>query len=100
VNDIKYNRQKWGQQFDLPVAPDFVMPYAMQEVESQPYSQKLIESYVRHIVFTNPSVSDPGNGVKSVKVYRLRHSIIPPPPMAEGRSPKDPTMYVAYYQGE
>jgi hypothetical protein len=97
---IKYQRNKWGELFDIKEAPEFIMPVPSQEQETQPFSQKMIESYVRHIAFTHPSLGEAPNGVKSIKVYRLRHGIILPQAMAEGRDPRDKTLFVGYYQGE
>jgi len=100
IEDIKGNRIKWGNIFDIEVAPDYIMPLSQQEQEAQSYSQKMMESYVRHIAWANPTLGDGPNGVKSIKVYRLRHNIIMPPAVAAGRDPRDRSLYTAYYQGE
>ena len=45
-----------------------------------------------------PATDD--NPIIGIKVYRLRHTIMNPKPMAEGRNLLDPTLFVAFYQGE
>jgi hypothetical protein len=73
---------------------------SLQYQETQPFSQKLIESYVRHVAWEFPFLGAPDNKVKGIKVYRLRHGIISPQMIAEGRGPLDKTLYIGYYQGE
>ena len=92
--------ERVGDLFDIEVAPDYVMPVRLQYQEAQTFSQKMIESYVRHVAWEFPSLGDPGNKVEGIKVYRLRHTIISPQLVAEGRSPLDKTLYIGYYQGE
>jgi hypothetical protein len=99
-SDLKSARERAGELFDIEVAPDYVMPEYLQYQETQTFSQKMIESYVRHVAWEFPSLGDPANTVKSIKVYRLRHKIISPQEVAEGRSPLDKLMYIGFYQGE
>ncbi len=98
--DLKYKRERVGELFDIDVAPDYVMPEYLQYQETQIFSLKMIESYVRHVAWEFPSLGDPTNTVKTIKVYRLRHKIITAQEMAEGRSPLEKIMYVGFYQGE
>jgi hypothetical protein len=98
--DLKTSRERAGDLLKIQVAPDTIMPETIQYQETQPLSQKLIESYVRHVAWEFPSLGEPSNTVKSIKVYRLRHTIISPQAVAEGRSPLDKTTYVPFYQGE
>jgi hypothetical protein len=95
--DLKTSRERAGDLLDIKVAPDTIMPETVQYQETQLFSQKMIESYVRHVAW---EFRDPGNTVKSIKVYRLRHTIISPQAVAEGRGPLDKTTYVGFYQGE
>jgi hypothetical protein len=99
-SDLKFNRKRAGDLLDIKVAPDTIMPETIQYQETQPFSQNMIESYVRHVAWEFPSLGDPDNKVKGIKVYRLRHTIISPQAIAEGRSPLDKITYVGYYQGE
>jgi hypothetical protein len=99
-SDIRSSRERLGDMFDIEVAPDWVMPVSLQYQETQPFSQKMIESYVRHVAWEFPTLGSPDNKIHSIKVYRLRHSIISPQLIAEGHGPLDKTLYIAYYQGE
>jgi hypothetical protein len=99
-SDIKFNRETAGKVYDIKTAPDYIMPESLQYQETQIFSQKMIESYVRHVAWEFPSLGDPNNKVKSIKVYRLRHRIISAQEVAEGHSPLDKLMYIGFYQGE
>jgi hypothetical protein len=99
-NEIKSNRLTWGREFSIPMAPDWIMASAMQQQEAQPYSQKMLESYVRHIADVYPWLGKPSNGVKSIKVYRFRPNIINTEAMADRREPEDRTLFIGFYQGE
>lgn len=99
-SDVKFNRETAGKVYDVKTAPDYIMPESLQYQETQLFSQKMIESYVRHVAWEFPSLGDPNNKVKSIKVYRLRHRIITAQEVAEGHSPLDKLMYIGYYQGE
>ena len=97
-DDLKFDRQRNGDAYDIPLAPENIMPFAMQHQETQAYSQRMQESYVRHIARLYPGADD--NPITGIKVYRLRHTIMNPEPMAEGRNLLDHTLFVAFYQGE
>ncbi len=99
-SDLRSSRERAGEVFGIEVAPDNVMPISLQYQEAQLFSQKMIESYVRHVAGEFPYLGDPGNPVKSIKVYRLRHSIISAQLIAEGHGPLDQILYLGYYQGE
>jgi hypothetical protein len=98
--DLKTSRERAGDLLKIQVAPDTIMPETVQYQETQPFSLRMLESYVRHVAWEFPSLGDPGNKLQSIKVYRLRHSIISPGLVAEGHSPLDKTTYIPYYQGE
>ena len=99
-SDLKTARERVGDLFGIEVAPPYVMPESLQYQETQPFSETMIESYVRHVAWEFPSLGDPGNRVRGIKVYRLRHGIISPVMVAEGRGPLDKTLYIGYYEGE
>ena len=96
--DLQFRRQRNGDAYDIPLAPANIMPLAQQHQETQVYSQRMQESYVRHIANLYPGTDD--NPIVGIKVYRLRHTIMNPQPMAEGRNLLDPTLFAAFYQGE
>ena len=74
------------------------MPLQGQYQETQEYSLKMQESYVRHVANLYPGSED--NPITGIKVYRLRHTIMNPQAMAEGRNLLNPTLFVGFYQGE
>jgi hypothetical protein len=64
-------------------------------------AQKMIKSYAKHVAQTYHSAERPNEKVKSVKVYRVFHSIPSPQQMSLGiLQPDDPTTFLPYYQGE
>jgi hypothetical protein len=62
-------------------------------------AQRLLGSYAHFVAGAYPH-ADPGISVASVKVYRVVHGLVPPGDFADGRDPRDPTLYQPYYQGE
>lgn len=96
---IRASREQAGKDYNLPL-DESIMPINAQYQEALPYSQKMIESYVRHVADTYPSLGDPANTVKSIKVYRFRQTIIDMKSMAEGADPQDKRLFIGYYEGE
>ena len=96
--DLITRREGSGRAFEIPLAPPNVMPIQAQYQETQEYSLRMQQSYVRHIANLNPGTAD--NPIAGIKVYRLRHTIMNPQAMAEGRNLLDPTLFAAFYQGE
>src|SRR5207302_1315929 len=47
-----------------------------------------------------PNEEHPELAVRSVKVYRLVHRILPASEFAQGIDPLDPTQYLPYFEGE
>ena len=97
-DDLITRREGSGRAFDIPLAPPNVMPVQGQYQETQDYSLRMQQSYVRHIAILNAGAED--DPIMGIKVYRLRHTIMNPEPMAEGRNLLDPTLFIAFYQGE
>ena len=107
--NIKFARVKAGDEYGIPLVDENFIQIAVPQNESdpgpqyqepQPYSQKMIESYVRHVAHEFPWLGDAGNPVSAIKVYRFRQNMINPEPMAEHRNPTDPTLFSGYYEGE
>jgi hypothetical protein len=96
---IRASREQAGKEYDIPL-DESMYPIDAQYQEALPYSQKMIESYVRHVATTFPSLGDPDNTVKSIKVYRFRQTIIDMKSMAEGADPQDKRLFIGYYEGE
>jgi hypothetical protein len=72
----------------------------LQFREPQPYALTMLSSYARYVARHLPHELDPKVPVKSVKIYRVTHDILAPAQLAERRSPVDPRLYYAYFQGE
>jgi hypothetical protein len=65
-------------------------------------SKKYLASYARHVA-RDPKSRSPGapdTPVKSVKVYRVLHSILTAQEMASGISPEEPSKLLPVYMGE
>ena len=99
VAAIRASREQAAKDYDFPL-DESIMPINSQYQEPELYSKKLIESYVRHVAATYPSLGDAANAVKSIKVYRFRQTIIDMKRMAEGDDPQDKNLLIGYYQGE
>ena len=100
MTKIRTLRDESGEKFKIPIAPEYIMLPAMQYQEPTEFARKIIESYVRHVAHTFPTLGGPDNTIQSIKVYRFRHTILLPPYMAENRNPLDPTMFTGFYEGE
>lgn len=101
-DEIRQNRHLAGQTFargEIPLHP--YMPEAQQFRLPQYISLWMVPSYARHIALHYPHPIDPSIEFKSVKVYRVVHS------MVEARQfnrddidPTSPVLYFPYYHGE
>jgi hypothetical protein len=91
-----------GFEYEPPIPPSRLLPFSLQYREPQEFSKRMLESYVRHVVrapeYRHPE--KPETPIKSVRVYRVVHTILEAPEMARGGDPVHPTVYHAYYQGE
>jgi hypothetical protein len=81
----------------VPFHPEF-RPESQYQAPSF-YPKHLLSSYARHVL-TLPHPKHPDAKVKSVKVYRVVHAIMPMLWYAQGRQPTDMTLYLPYYMGE
>jgi hypothetical protein len=77
-----------------------VLSLDMQYREPTKLAKDYLKSYATYVCRTTRSDENPNAAVKSVKVYRLIHHLIQPGQMQGGLSPKDPTFFWAYFQGE
>jgi hypothetical protein len=82
----------------IPVAPE--MDINFQYREPAPVTKRLLESYARYVARNYQSIDDPSQPVTGVKIYRVDYMFPAPEFFAEGMSPYDPTLYLAYYQGD
>lgn len=81
--------------------PDTLDGMASQYAEPPEISRRLIASYARHIARTSPHLKDPKVAVKSVRVYRVTHTLVTPRELAEGhRQVLDETTFVPFYMGK
>jgi hypothetical protein len=76
------------------------MELNMQYREPQDLAKKLIASYARHVAANAPHTEDPSIKVKSVKVYRLTHTILSPAELAQGGSPDEEARFMPFFEGE
>lgn len=60
-------------------------------------SKKILESYAR---FLAQNFTRPDTPIKSIKVYRVTHTILHPGLFAQGTEPNDPTLYMPFFLGE
>lgn len=82
----------------VPFHP-FVQPNDMQYQKPTIASRRMLETYVRHVAKTTklPTRDWP---IHSIKVYRVKHTILPWNVYAAGMEPTDPEFYQPYYMGE
>jgi hypothetical protein len=102
--------RRFEERSRIPYHPDLqadksyaALPDASQYREPNDLSaKKYIASYARHVA-RDPKYSDPdGRGlkVKSVRVYRVLHSILTPTEFNAGYSPDEPAKMLPVYMGE
>ncbi len=68
--------------------------------EPHDVSKKLIGTVARRIFLTAPQSLPDGTILKSVKVYRVTHSILTPHELARGINPLQKTKYWPFFMGE
>ena len=80
----------------IPYYPDTAVPqYLRPTLEAK----ELLSSYARYILARpHPDYSDATP--TSVRIYRVKHRILPPQAMAMGADPHDMVFYLPYYQGK
>jgi hypothetical protein len=109
LDELRRRRLTWGtmpgvfkDKEDRPlfVQMSEVLSLDMQYREPTPLAKDYMSSYTRYICRTTKSPTNPDAKVTSVKTYRLVHHLIQPGQMDSGLSPKDPTLFWAYYYGE
>ncbi len=89
-----------GKTFEPPIPPADTMPLAEQFREPTIEAKLLLASYVRHLARTTSHPLGHDVPVVGVKVYRVEYTSPPARHFHAGRSPRDPTLYQAWYQGE
>ncbi len=89
-----------GKSFNPPIPPADTMPLAEQFREPTIEGKLLLASYVRHVAKTIRHPLGYDSPVTTVKVYRVEYTSPPARHFHAGRSPGDPTLYQAWYQGE
>ncbi|HWG44052.1 MAG TPA: hypothetical protein VN688_14845 [Gemmataceae bacterium] len=89
-----------GRPAPIRLVEDELPPIVNQYSEPQEMARRLIASYARHIARTSPHSKDPAIAVKSVRVYRVTHTLITPRELSEGKDPLDPTTFVPFYMGK
>jgi hypothetical protein len=89
-----------GKTFQPPIPPADTMPLAEQFREPTIEAKLLLASYVRHVARTTKHPLGHDVPVAAVKVYRVEYTSPPAMHFQAGRSPRDPALYQAWYQGE
>jgi hypothetical protein len=92
-------RMQASKQFSPPM-PEPPDDLTLEYLEPSPLAKTLLSSIARHMARNYPHPSDPDQPVTSVKIYRVAHSFLSIPDFVAGNDPDDPTMYLAYYQGD
>jgi hypothetical protein len=93
-------RLEAGDRHHPPIPPADTMPLAEQFREPTIEAKMLLASYVRHVARTTSHPQGLAAPVASVKVYRAEYSGPAVQHFQAGRSPLDPALYQAWYQGE
>jgi len=82
----------------IPMAPaDFEPEYNQYRVPRPDISRYVLPSYAKHLCVEH---SASGRRVKTVKIYRLEHRIVPVQTFVKGTDPYHPALYRAYFLGE
>lgn len=101
-DEIRHNRHLAGQTFargEIPLHP--YLPEAQQFRLPQYISLWMVPSYARHIALSYPHPIDPSVAFKSVKIYRVVHSMLEAKQFnREDLDPTSPVLYFPYYHGE
>jgi hypothetical protein len=78
-----------------PLYPVFELPGQSSEyAEPLEFSRRLIASFARHVAHSEP------RPVKTVRVYRVVHTLMTPRELYEGKDPLEPTRFVPFYMGK
>jgi hypothetical protein len=100
--ELLHRRLLAGQLEGIP-SPDEIAGHYLQGLPQYRvptgHAKLLLQSFARHIALIHASAR-PGVDIQSVKIYRVVHGIVPPAEFAAGREPRDPTLYLPYFQGE
>jgi hypothetical protein len=82
----------------IPMRED--IPDTLQYAAPTPVSQKMIESYARHVCHAYPNDRDPSIKAVKVKVYRVAFGIPLPQNVAKGMDPRDDQLKRPFFMGE
>jgi hypothetical protein len=99
-------RQEAVRTQGIPLAPipfprsNWTIPPQGQYREPNDVAKLLLSSLVRYVARNWPHPTSPEMRVTGVKAYRIDYHNVPPELWAEGLDPRDPTRYLAFYQGE
>jgi hypothetical protein len=93
-------RREAGASYTPPIPVLDTMPPIEQFREPTIEAKMLLASYVRRVARTATHPSGLASPVAAVKVYRVEYYWPPAEHFQAGRSPLDPTLYRAWYQGE
>jgi hypothetical protein len=105
--DIEARVMRRSQQRDrIPFHPDMQANRSTWLADVSQYrepneitSKKYIASYARHVA-RDPAYASPTSPVKSVKVYRVLHTLLSAQEMGSGLSPEEPSKLLPIYMGE
>jgi hypothetical protein len=101
--------RRYREHTTIPYHPDlqadkgtFATPDLSQYREPSDTAKKYIASYARHVA-RDPayrSPESPDTPVKTVKVYRVLHTLLTPSEMGDGMNPNEPAKLLPVYVGE
>jgi hypothetical protein len=97
LDRLLQKRIQAGKARGIPMAD---LPLGRQYRETTRNSEHLIASYVRRVARTTEHPEGLEKPVVAVKVYFVEYFNPPVEHFQAGRDPLDPTLYMAYYQGE
>jgi hypothetical protein len=95
-----YDGTKFYGGMPIPLALVDIMPLLQQYQPPTNLTMLILASYARHVAHSAPHPTNPFAHVKSVRVYRLTHTLIEPRDFAEGVDPRHVAFYLPYYMGE
>ncbi len=85
-------------EYRIPVVRD-IAPEA-QYLEPADHSKVYLASVAKHVFHHAPAPDNPGAKVKSVKVYRVQHSVVTPAEFGQGVSAVKRNKFIAHFMGE
>jgi hypothetical protein len=97
---VMKRRLEAGANYNPPIPIDDSIPLIKQFREPTIEAKMLLASYVRYVARTAEHPLGHASPVSAVKVYRVECYWPPVEQFQAGRSPRDPTLYQAWYQGE